>query len=128
MPVALLVAAVLALGPPSPSKTPDECDRLYYGEGRPRDHGKALACYRAEENWVMIVIMQLNGEGTPVDVGAARAGLAGRFRGGDGWTNVDDEALDRIIKEREAHPLVKGKHVDFCADVAGTTIAIGCRK
>ncbi len=122
--VGLLAATVLAIGPPSPSKTPDECDRLYYGEGRPRDYGKALACYEAAENWVMIEIMRLNGEGMPVAVGAARADLDRRIQENAGWSNVDVEALDRIIKEREAHPPVEGRHVDFCRDVAGTTISL----
>lgn len=102
------------------AKPSEDCDALYYGEARPRDHAKALACYRAEGNWTMVAIMQLNGEGGPVDVAGARASFKSALEGGT-FMDADAEALDAIIKKREASPSAKGKHIAFCGDVAGIT-------
>jgi hypothetical protein len=114
--VALLLAAGGGAAPKAPE--PPDCDALYYGRGRPRDYGGALACYRADGEWLMVAIMQLNGDGTPVDVAAARKSLAA-YEDDD----MDREALDRIIKKREADPKAKGPRVDFCRDVALTTLS-----
>jgi uncharacterized protein YecT (DUF1311 family) len=120
---AILLVLSLWAGPTAP-RNPEDCDALYYGEGRPKDLARALACYRADENWVMVAIMQLNGEGTPVDVAGARATFK-RMLGSDGFMDADAEALDEILKAREAHPKDKGKRVDFCADVAAVTPSLG---
>ncbi|HXU02468.1 MAG TPA: lysozyme inhibitor LprI family protein [Polyangia bacterium] len=64
----------------------------------------------------MVAIMQVNGEGTPVDLRAARASLE-RVDSKD----ADFEALLKIITTREANPGAKVKRVDFCRDVAMTT-------
>ena len=97
---------------------PEDCEALYYGEGPTKDHVRALACYRKLEDWAMVAVMQLNGEGTPVDVAGARASLGKLEREG---LDADGEALERILKRREANPHVKAGHVDFCADIAQTT-------
>jgi hypothetical protein len=110
--------------------TPVDCDALYYGRGRPQDYTRALTCYRASQDvldWIMVAIMQLNGDGTPVDVAGARASLAksqalyAKAFNSPGLKSGDQEQLEEIIKEREANPKVKGQRVDFCDDVAGTT-------
>jgi hypothetical protein len=96
----------------------EDCDALYKGEGTPRDFSKALACYRAQGDWIMVAIMQVNGEGTPVDLAGARATLR-RVESKD----ADSEALESIIAKREANPSAKGRRVDFCKDVAMTTLS-----
>ena len=109
---------------PAAQEDPEECDNLYNGEGRPRDFGKALACYRAREDWVMVTIMQLNGEGAPVDIAGARATFQRHLTGKSGGRDADDDALEGIIEERSANPAAKGRRIDFCRDVARTTVSI----
>ena len=106
-------------------KEREDCDAYYNGEGGPKDLAKALACYRAQEEWTMLAIMQLNGEGTPVDVAGARASFL-RLVAAKGEKNqdMDDMTLEKIIKEREAHPGPKARRIDFCRDVAMTTISV----
>jgi hypothetical protein len=95
---------------------PEDCDAPCYGRGEPRDYAKAFACYRKNGEWLMTAIMQVNGEGTPVDIPGARASLS-RVESKD----ADFEALDAIIRKRETNPRASGPHVDFCKDVAMTT-------
>ena len=105
----------------SPSTVSYDCygDEFYYGWGRARDVKKALACYRASNDWMMLAILQINGDGAPVDIAGARASL-NRVESKD----ADFEALDRIIKKREANPTAKFRRVDFCKDVANTTPSV----
>ena len=118
-PLALFLLLATPAAAPAP-KPLEDCDALYYGQGRPKDHVAALACYRSVKyGWaapLMVIVMQLNGEGTPVDVAGARAGLQ---RSGMGGGDID--TLDHIIKERERNPKVKADRVDFCEEVATTT-------
>jgi hypothetical protein len=62
--------------------------------------------------------MQVNGEGTPADLSAARASLD-RLA----FKDADVLALEKIIKQREAGPLAKSRRVEFCRDVASTTVS-----
>lgn len=122
-----LLRGVLALGgllvaAAAPAKEPEDCDAYYGGEGRSKDFGKALACYRAQEEWVMVTIMQLNGEGTPIDVAGARASFR-RHTAGKSDLDMDDVALEKILQKREANPAKKARRVDFCRDVAITTLS-----
>ncbi len=117
----MLVALPLWAGPPAARQ---DCDALYYGDGRPKDLAGALACYRADENWVMVAIMQLNGEGTPVDVAGARATFK-RLLGSDGFMDADAEALKTALDDREARPRAKPARIDFCADIAAVTPSLG---
>jgi hypothetical protein len=122
----LLAGTGTASGPPPANvgaapavpAPPDYCygDEFYFAWEKPRDLNKAFACYRASEDWLMLAIMQLNGEATPVDLAAARASLS-HVESKDG----DYDALDRIIAKREAKPTAKVERVDFCRDVATTT-------
>lgn len=110
-------ARSLAAAPAEPEKAED-CDALYKGKGTPRDLPRALACYRAQGDWMMVAIMQVNGEGTAVDLSGARASLD-RVDSQD----ADVDAVKSIIAKREASPKVKGPPVDFCRDVASTTLS-----
>ena len=73
LPAATGAAATLASVSDSPSTVSDDCygDEFYYGWGRPRDVKKALACYRASNDWTMLAILQINGEGAPADIAQA---------------------------------------------------------
>jgi len=94
----------------------EDCGALYKAEGQRRDFAKALACFRAQGDWMMVAIMQVNGEGTPVDLRGARASVD-RVDSKD----ADVEAMLKIIAQREASPKLKGRRVDFCKDIAMTT-------
>jgi len=104
---------------PAPASEHCDGDEYYFAWEKAQDLAKAFACYRANDDWLMLAIMQLNGEATPVDVAAARASLS-RVESKD----YDYEALARIIAKREAKPTAKAARVDFCRDVANTTRSI----
>lgn len=116
-------SAVATATPPSdsPPMVSSDCygDEFYYGWGRARDVKKALACYRATNDWMMLAILQINGDGAPVDIAGARASL-NHVESRD----ADFDALDRIIKKREANPTATFRRVDFCKDVANTTPSV----
>ena len=77
-----------------------------------------LSCYRRQETWLRVALMQVNGEGTPADLAAARASLD-RLA----FKDADVLALEKIIKKRKAGPLAKSRRVEFCKDVASTTVS-----
>ena len=99
----------------------EDCDEIY--EARPRDFERALGCFRAQNDWIMVAIMNLNGEGTPVDVAKAREAFK-RAVDGQSERDADQEMLDEIIRKREAKPAAKARRVDFCRDVAQTTLSL----
>ena len=110
----------------APAAQPQDCDEVYEAAHAPADFGKALACFRAHEEWDMVAIMLLNGEGTPVDVPGARAAFK-QWIGDGSSLDGDQQALDRILRAREAKPAAKARRIVFCRDVAQTTIsASGC--
>jgi hypothetical protein len=98
---------------------PESCDDYYEGHKKPRDFARALSCYRKWEIWLWVAIMQVNGEGTPVDLAAAQASVD-RLE----FKDADALALERIIKRRRANPNLKGRRIDFCKDVANTTNSV----
>src|SRR5262245_22044980 len=103
--VAMAFAVLLAAA--AGAKAPrEDCDAIYEGIGRAKEHARALACFRASKNWMWVAIMQLNGEGTPVDVAGARATLDAAE--GPGLEQPGDlSALDDIITAREKDPKAK---------------------
>ena len=111
---------LFAQAAPPTAKPPQDCGALYDSHSRRRDLGQALACYRSQEDWAMVAIMQLNGEGGPVDLAGARASFA-RLIGPQGFKDGDALALEAIIEKREASPARGGSRVDFCNDVAAIT-------
>jgi uncharacterized protein YecT (DUF1311 family) len=116
------LAVVLALAPAAP---PD-CEALYFGEDRPRDLPGALACFRASEDWTMVTIMLLNGEGARADLKGARAAYESLLKAQGGQPDADGEALGQILRKREANPRAAGR-IDFCRDIAQTTLSMnGC--
>jgi hypothetical protein len=121
LPAATGAVATATAAADIPSTVSPDCygDEFYYGWGRARDVKKALACYRASNDWMMLAILQINGEGAPVDIAGARASL-NRVESKD----ADFDALDRIIKKRETNPTAKFRYVDFCKDIASTTPSV----
>src|SRR5437016_9853186 len=99
-----------------PAAQPQDCDEIYEAARAPADFGKALACFRAQEDWEMVAIMHLNGEGTPVDVPAARDAFK-KSVGRESSLNADQQALDEILRKREAKPTAKARRIVFCRDV-----------
>ena len=118
MTVALLAVFLLA-----PAPAPPDCDALYAGGERPRDLPAALACFRDREDWTMVTILLLNGEGAPVDLVGARAAYQKLLKEQGGQPDADAEALGAILRRREAKAKPAGR-VDFCRDVAQTTISV----
>ena len=100
------------------------CEQYYeVWQGFPRDFEKAFDCFRRQEDWLWVALMQVNGEGTPADLAAARASLD-RLK----FKDADALELEAIIMKREAHPTAETRRVDFCRDVASTTLsANGCQ-
>lgn len=104
----------------------ENCDAIYDGLGQPKDYGRALKCYRASQNWMMVAIMQLNGEGTRVDIVGARASLDAaqdlEEKGLSPEQSGDLDELDKIITAREKHPKAKAPRIT-CRDVATVTVS-----
>jgi hypothetical protein len=98
---------------------PESCDDYYEGHKKVRDFARAFSCYRKWEIWLWVAIMQVNGEGTPVDLAGAQVSLD-RLA----FKDADALALERIIKRRRANPNLKGRRVDFCKDLANTTNSV----
>jgi uncharacterized protein YecT (DUF1311 family) len=126
-PAALAFALLLAADAAAPAPRED-CDAIYEGRCR-EDYPRALACFRASQNWLMVAVMQLNGDGTPVDVAAARASLDAAEdlqKGLDSEEESDDlNKLDEIITTREKHPKAKAQRITYCGDIAaGNTLTL----
>jgi uncharacterized protein YecT (DUF1311 family) len=101
-----------------------DCDDYYYGIHHTQDLAKGLKCYEAEKRWEMLIVMSLNGEGTPVSVPKAEELLLA-------WQKADPsqagspqaQALRKIIDERKPHPDEAFSQIDFCRDVARDTVS-----
>lgn len=122
LPLAMQLASgrvVLAAPGEVAQMEPESCDDYYEGHKKPRDFARALSCYRKWQIWLWVAIMQVNGEGTPVDLAGAQASVD-RLE----FKDADALALERIIKKRQANPNLKGRRVDFCKDVANTTNSV----
>lgn len=119
---AVLVAALPAI---AGAAGKEDCDALYFGIGRPPDFSKALKCYEAEKSWELLILMHLNGEGTPAD-----AQKAGELL--QSWQKADPsqadsmqaEALRNAIAERKQNPGETYPRLDYCQDIAGDTMSL----
>jgi uncharacterized protein YecT (DUF1311 family) len=98
------------------------CLGSYFGIERAPDYPKALKCFEANKAWPFVVLMYLNGQGTPRDVDKAeavlKAGLkADRYAFDDGQAAILQKEIDRC--KRSA-----GKscpRIDFCQKLADAT-------
>jgi uncharacterized protein YecT (DUF1311 family) len=116
--VCVLIASGVARGA-------EDCDARYFGVVGAADLGGARACYERQENWAMVTVMRLNGEGGPMDVKGARASFERLVRRQGASLDADAQALRAILIKREAN--AAGPRIDFCAEVAQTTASVdGC--
>jgi hypothetical protein len=122
----LLFLVLAALSPARAEEAaPPSCDVFYFGIGQQRDVRHAFACELAKpepnRNWVLIAVMYLNGEGTARDLGRAREALAHVPGEGCGVTCA---ALDEVLRRQEGAPKRRYARVDYCKDIAQTTIDV----
>jgi len=100
---------------------PEDCGIYYFGIGQPRDFKHAFACEMStpdeQRDWMMVAVMHLNGEGTAASVKEARAAF-GHVENAD----ASSEALERIIVAREANPQRAYPRIDYCKEIAQTTL------
>lgn len=93
----------------------------YFGIGVEKDYARALSLFRAEKDAAFLILMYLNGDGTPVDVAKAN----------EIWNQADfppEIQLDAtmsllrdMIKERAAAPGRTYPRLEFC-EIAMTTL------
>ena len=107
---------------PSP---PDEgdCDDYYFGITQAPDFSKALKCYQDEKRWALLILMHLNGEGTPVDVRKAEE-LLHAWQKADPTNSLQTQALRQAIDERKQHPGVTYPRIIFCDGVGANTVTM----
>ena len=117
--IALVVAFWSPLVPAA--EQGEDCDAYYYGIGRARDLKRAFACQmRAPDenkNWMMLAVMYLNGEGAPKSLAQAQAAFK---HVGD--RDASTEAMEKILALRAANPETTYPRVDFCKEIAQTTL------
>ncbi len=123
--LSLCAAGMLAtrLAASTPPTAVGDCDDAYFGINRASDFSHALQCYQAEKRWDLLIVMYLNGEGTPVDVGKAETLLQDWARedqvpGG----SLEARALRLAIEERKQHPGIPYPRIDYCRDIARDTL------
>ena len=51
----------------------EACEDYYYGLEGKVDYFKAFQCFEKQQDWPMLILMHLNGEGVPADVKKAEA-------------------------------------------------------
>ena len=116
-------ALAMALGSPpmQAAEQAEDCDDYYYGISRTRDLKRAFACHtRApdeDKDWMMLTVMHLNGEGTPASLAQAQASFK-HVSAHDAST----EAMEKALALRAAHPETRFPRVDFCKEIAQTTL------
>ncbi len=112
--------AIAATGAPTRpvAEDPEDCEGYYEGWNVRQDDRKAFACFLRNKDWLWVALMQVNGEGTPLDLAAAGASL-NRLE----FKDADASVLEAIIKKRGANPRAPSRRVEFCKDVASTTLS-----
>jgi uncharacterized protein YecT (DUF1311 family) len=100
---------------------PEDCDVYYYGIGRARDLKRAFTCeMRAPDenkNWMRLTVMHLNGEGTPASLEQARAAFKHVSE-----RDASTEAMEKALALRVANPNAAFPRIDFCKEIAQTTL------
>jgi Protein of unknown function (DUF1311). len=120
----LAVAIATSLGicsPAVPAQEPEDCGVYYFGIGQPRDFKRAFACEMRspddQRDWMIVAVMYLNGEGTAASVKKARDA----FRHLDS-ADASSDALEKAIEMREANPRIAFPRIDYCREIAQTTL------
>jgi len=97
------------------------CVEAYYGIGRPVDYGKAFKCFQGHDVRQFIVLMTLNGEGTPKDPKLAEQDL-------ETWgldASAGNEAGNLKSQVQEHMRDADAPRVEFCHDIAYSMYSLG---
>jgi tetratricopeptide (TPR) repeat protein len=83
-----------------------ECANYYYGVGVPQCYAKAFACFQKADDDIWLILMTLNGEGTPQSVKKARELLTGaENKNKPAWRDSQWLAgAENAVEEREKDP------------------------
>jgi len=99
----------------------EDCDIYYYGIGRAQDFKRAFACEMRvpdeNKNWAILAVMYLNGDGTEKNVKKARAAFK-HLESHD----ASSAALENALGRHEANPKFAFPRIDFCKEIAQTTL------
>jgi hypothetical protein len=99
------------------------CAAMYFGVDGPIDYAGALKCFEADKSWPFVVLMYLNGEGTPRDLIASIVGVFGsvsRWRGmGKEWLDEYGWVIDDYQKTAQESQLHWSRFRDLFAELAG---------
>ncbi len=125
--LSLCAAGLLAtrLAASTPPTAVEDCDKAYFGIDQAPDFSRALQCYQSEKRWDLLIVMYLNGEGTPVNIGKAETLLQEWARedqipGG----SLEARALRDAIEERKQDPEASHPPIDYCRDIALDTLTV----
>jgi uncharacterized protein YecT (DUF1311 family) len=103
----------------------EDCDDYYFGINGPPQFSKAFKCYSKQKELKFLILMYLNGEGTPVNVRKAEEVFnqwqASAPEQAETW---EGEALQNVIEERKDNPKGPLRRLVYCKDIAKTTLAM----
>lgn len=112
--------------PTDPSAT--ACVNTYYGIGEAVDYVKAYKCFDDLHAYQMLILMQLNGQGVPADLGKARALMDEWRKLHPDWTSgglfPDGDRLLRILADKNAK-VPPTPTLSYCDDVANSNFEEG---
>jgi uncharacterized protein YecT (DUF1311 family) len=104
----------------------EDCEDSYYGLNGKVDYDKAFQCYEKQQDWPMLILLHLNGEGTPADVEKAEALLHAHQQ------DLSDDYIKEVKKAVDARkkaPSAKHSPLHFCNDLAFTNMEMDqCRR
>src|SRR5947209_5678073 len=114
-----------ALVAAQPAPLQGDCSDVYFGIHHAPDFSRALKLCESERNWALLIVMHLNGEGTPIDVRKAEELLrAWQKEDPSQSDSLEAQALRQAIDQRKQHPGVAYPRLDFCRDVALDTVTM----
>lgn len=107
------------------SQSTESCIDAYYGIGQPMDYVKAYKCFQSQHIYPYLIVMQLNGEGTPADLKEAQQTMQVWLSADpDNAQSLDETQMQSLLSTREVNPDRQFPKVDYCKDVAGTTYSV----
>src|SRR3954454_664881 len=86
---AMILLPSLCLAGISPAYVVDPCDDAYFGIHGAPDFSQALRCYEAHKEWQFLILLHLNGEGTPADVQKAEELF-------QAWQKAEPDQMDTL--------------------------------
>lgn len=120
--VAIFLTLIAVGNVPAQDRNPD-CQKYYFGLGVQKDPGLALKNCQGDADAEILLLILLNGEGTPVDLDRAQA-IVGKLAAAerkDGWgPDMTLQHFMELIRERRKHPDRKAKRLDY-GNIAMTT-------